>query len=242
MPQSWSSPRSPNTAYVRCGASSATRSTLLVGHGAIPAREQVLALADAPGAPMVLTLKTKEGLEQANPFQIGQSGLIGNPAPAKAMDACEVLFLVGTDFPYRDWYPAGRTVLQLDVRREHIGRRTPITHALMGDARSTLQALLPRLTRCEDRSHLEKATKAFQDWHDRQQLLLDPDHDQTLVGKVRSVFHNPGERIRPEAVAAVVDRQAPDSAIFTADTGMSTAWLARYVAMRGTRRLRTAVT
>ncbi|GAA3626926.1 thiamine pyrophosphate-dependent enzyme [Microlunatus ginsengisoli] len=211
--------------------------TLLVGHGALGAREQVLALADILGAPMVLTLKAKEGLERDNPFQVGQSGLIGNPAAAKAMDSCDVLVVLGSDFPYRDWYPSGKTVIQLDARGEHIGRRTPVSHALVGDATATLCALVPRLTRREERSHLERATKAFREWHERQQSLLNPDHDDTLVGKVRAVFDNPSEGIRPEAVAAAVDRIAPDSTIFTADTGMSTAWLARYVAMRGTRRL-----
>jgi pyruvate dehydrogenase (quinone) len=134
----------------------------------------------------------------------------------------------------------------LAARGEHIGRRTTVSHALVGDASATLRTLLPRLARRQDRSHLDKATKAFRDWHERQQSLLDHDHDRSLVGKVRAVFDNPSvvvasagpdERIRPEAVAAAIDRLAPESAIFTSDTGMSTAWLARYVAMRGTRRL-----
>ena len=112
--------------------------TLLVGMGARDARDQVLELADRLQAPMVLTLKAKEGLERDNPFQVGQSGLIGNPAAAKAMDDCDVLFLVGTDFPYRDWYPAGKTVVQLDARQAHIGRRTSVAHALVGDVGDTL--------------------------------------------------------------------------------------------------------
>lgn len=211
--------------------------TLLVGHGALHARTEVLALADRLAAPMVLTLKAKEGLEQDNPYQVGQSGLIGNPAAAKAMDSCDVLFMIGTDFPYRDWYPDGKTVLQLDVRGENIGRRTPVDHALVGDAAATVSALLPRLTRRDDRSHLDTCTEAFRDWHERERSLLDPDHDRTLVGKVRAVFDNPDERIRPEALAAAIDRAAPDSTIFTADTGMSTAWLARFVELRGSRRL-----
>lgn len=211
--------------------------TLLVGRGARGARTEVLALADALAAPMVLTLKAKEGLEHDNPYQVGQSGLIGNPAAAQAMDACDALFLVGTDFPYRDWYPTGKTVIQLDVRGEHIGRRTPVTCALVGDTAATLQSLLPKLTRRDDRAQLDTATSAFAEWHERQRALLNPDHDQTLVGKVRAVFDNPDERIRPEAVAAAVDASAPEDAIFTADTGMSTAWLARYVTMRGTRQL-----
>jgi len=211
--------------------------TLLVGCGARGARSQVLELADVLAAPMVLTLKAKEGLEHDNPFEVGQSGLIGNPAAAQAMDDCDVLVLVGTDFPYRDWYPTGKTVIQLDARGEHVGRRTPVQHALVGDAASTLDLLVPRLRRREDRGHLERARTAYATWHGRQRSLLDPDHDRTLLGRARAVLDNPDERIRPEAVAAAVDRLAPDTTIFTSDTGMSTAWLARFVTMRGTRRL-----
>jgi pyruvate dehydrogenase (quinone) len=88
-----------------------------------------------------------------------------------------------------------------------------------------------------DRGHLETAVAAYGTWRDRQCSLLDPGHDRTLLGRARAVLDNPDERIRPEALAAAVDRLAPDTTIFTSDTGMSTAWLARFVTMRGTRRL-----
>ncbi len=211
--------------------------TLLVGMGARDARAEVLQLAETLQAPMVLTLKAKEGLEHDNRFQVGQSGLIGNPAAAQAMDDCDVLFLVGTDFPYRDWYPAGKTVIQLDARQAHIGRRTSVTHALVGDVGDTLRALLPRLTARNDGKHLDAAVEKYAEWHDRQQALLDPGHDTTLVGKVRAVFDNPDDRIRPEAVAATLDRHAAPDAIFTSDTGMSTVWVSRFVTMIDRRRL-----
>ncbi|GIL35226.1 thiamine pyrophosphate-dependent enzyme [Phycicoccus sp. DTK01] len=211
--------------------------TLLVGHGALGAREEVLELAERLAAPMVLTLKAKEGLERDNPYEVGQSGLIGNPAAAHAMDSCDVLVLIGSDFPYRDWYPSGKTVVQLDVRGSHIGRRVPVDLALVGDAAGTLRALLPRLTPRTDRGHLDAARREYEQWHERQRSLLDPGHDRRLLGRVRAVFDNPDTRIRPEAVADAVDRHAADDAVLTADTGMSTAWVARHVTMRGTRRL-----
>ncbi len=211
--------------------------TLLVGMGAREARDQALRLAEVLQAPMVLTLKAKEGLERDNPFQVGQSGLIGNPAAAKAMDDCDVLFLVGTDFPYRDWYPTGKTVIQLDARQAHIGRRTSVAHALVGDVGETLRALVPRLTARTDSGHLDTAVAAYDSWHERQRSLLDPHHDSTLLGRVRAVFDNPDDRIRPEAVAAVVDRHAAPDAVFTSDTGMSTVWLSRFVTMSDRRRL-----
>lgn len=211
--------------------------TLLVGCGARPARAEVLELADRLGAPMVLSLKAKEELERDNPYEIGQSGLIGNPATAKAFDDCDVLFLIGTDFPYRDWLPTGKTVIQLDLRQEHIGRRTSVQHPVVGDARLTLQALVPQVTRRTDRAHLDRAVEAYQGWRARQDKLGDPSFEKGLVGKVRGIFDNPDDRIRPEAVGQVIDRLAPEDTIFTSDTGMSTVWLSRFVTMRGTRRL-----
>ncbi len=211
--------------------------TLLVGQGARQARAEVLALADKLAAPMVLSLKAKEGLEHENPFEIGQSGLIGNPATALAFESCDVLVLVGTDFPYTEFLPTGKTVVQLDVRGAHIGRRTPVDHAVVGDARLALEALLPLVDARQKRSHLEHAREVYELWQSGQQHFTNPDYKRKPVGFLRSKVDNPDERIRPELVAAAIDRHAADDAIFTTDTGMSTVWLSRFVRMRGTRRL-----
>ncbi len=236
-PGRWSAAAEDQVATAGSVLEAADRVTLLVGIGARDARDEVLALADRLQAPIVLTLKAKEALERDNPFQVGQSGLIGNPAAAQAMDECDVLFLVGTDFPYRDWYPSGKTVVQLDVRQAHVGRRTSVAHALVGDAGETLRLLLPRLTPKPDSSHLDRAVKAYDEWHARQRSLLDPGHDETLVGKVRAVFDNPDDRIRPEALAAAIDRHAAPDAVLTSDTGMSTVWLSRFITMSDRRRM-----
>ena len=233
----WTTAAENQVADAAAALEAASKVTLLVGVGARDARAEVLQLAETLQAPMVLTLKAKEGLEHDNRFQVGQSGLIGNPAAAQAMDDCDVLFLIGTDFPYRDWYPAGKTVVQLDARQAHIGRRTSVSHALVGDVGDTLRALLPRLGVRTDSGHLDAATEKYAAWHDRQQALLDPGHDTTLVGRVRAVFDNPDDRIRPEAVAAALDRHAAPDAVFTTDTGMSTVWVSRFVTMRDRRRL-----
>jgi pyruvate dehydrogenase (quinone) len=215
----------------------AEKVSLLVGAGARSAREEVLRLAELLDAPMVLTLKAKEMLERDNPYALGQTGLIGNPAAYHALESCDVLFLVGTDFPYRDWYPHGKKVIQLDARLDHIGRRTAVDIALLGHSAPTLRELLPKLTAKTDGKRLRKAQTEYADWRASQQRLADPGHDSTLVGKVRKRFDNRDELIRPEAVAAAVDRHAADDAIFTSDTGMSTVWLSRFVTMRGRRRL-----
>ncbi|MFC9589336.1 thiamine pyrophosphate-dependent enzyme [Streptomyces sp. NPDC056944] len=214
-----------------------SRVTLLVGRGAQDARAEVLRTAELLSAPMVLTLKGKEGFEEDNPYEVGQTGLIGNPAAAHAMDTCDTLIMLGTDFPYRDWYPKDCRVVQIDVREEHLGRRVPVDVGLTGDVAATLRALLPLLTRVSSRAHLDGARERFARWEKGQADLADPAHDTRLLGRVRAMFDNRVEQIRPEALAAAVDRHAADDAIFTSDTGMTTVWLSRLVRMRGTRRL-----
>jgi pyruvate dehydrogenase (quinone) len=210
---------------------------ILAGMGARRARSELLALADHLAAPMVLTLKAKEDLERDNPFELGQTGMIGNPAARKALDAAELLLMVGTDFPYVDWYPEGKVVVQIDMRGEHIGRRTRVDAGVIGDARLALAALLGQVARKPDRGLLDEHRAQYEAWRARQRRLTDPDHDEHLSGRARAVLDNPEHRIRPEALAAAVDAHAADDAIFTSDTGMATVWLSRFVTMRGTRRL-----
>lgn len=215
----------------------AKRVTLLAGMGARESRAEMLQLAATLQAPMVLTLKGKEGLEGDNEFQVGQSGLIGNPAAQHAFDECDVLFMIGTDFPYRDWYPEGKTVIQLDARGEHIARRTHVDVSLIGDAGRTLRALLPRLQTTSSDRHVAKSREKYVDWLGHQKALADPAYDRKGLGVIRRHFDNTSHAIRPELVAVTVDRHAADDAIFTSDTGMSTVWLARLVELRGSRRL-----
>jgi pyruvate dehydrogenase (quinone) len=211
--------------------------TLLVGQGARHARAEVLELAGLLQAPMVLTLKAKEGLEEGNPYEVGQSGLIGNRATQIAFDGCDLLFLVGTDFPYKDFLPHGKTVVQLDVRGSHIGRRTPVDHPLVGDSRLGLETLLPMLEPKDDKALLEKSRKSYKEWREHQQRYVDPGYDRRPAGLLRRKIDNPDARVRPELLAAMVDRYAAGDAVFTTDTGMSTVWLSRFVRMTGTRRL-----
>ncbi|MFL6155998.1 MAG: thiamine pyrophosphate-dependent enzyme [Marmoricola sp.] len=211
--------------------------TLLVGQGARHARSEVFTLADRLAAPMVLTLKAKEGFDDDNPFEIGLSGLIGNPATAKAFDDCDLLLMLGTDFPYKNFYPTGKTVVQLDARGQHIGRRTAVDRSLVGDTRLTLQALIPLLEEKTGRGHLEAARKHYLHWGEWQAELASPDYDAKPKGLLRRTVDNPDHRVRPELLAAMVERHADPDAVFTTDTGMSTVWLARFVRMTGRRRL-----
>ncbi|MBA3866409.1 MAG: pyruvate oxidase [Solirubrobacterales bacterium] len=211
---------------------------ILAGIGAREARAALLALAEKLAAPIVLTLKAKEGLEHDNPYELGQNGLIGNPVAYDALADSDLMLLVGTDFPYPDWIPTGKVVVQIDLRGEHIGRRTAVTHGVVGDARLALEALEEAVGEKPDRSHLERSREKYAQWRADQSELTDPGFDHKgIVGRVRSKLDNRDARIRPEALAAAVDRQAPDDAIFTSDTGMSTVWLSRFVTLRGSRRL-----
>ncbi|MFD3544679.1 thiamine pyrophosphate-dependent enzyme [Streptomyces sp. NPDC058655] len=215
----------------------ASRVTLLVGRGARDARAEVLRVAETLAAPMVLTLKAKEGFEDDNAFQVGQTGLIGNPAAAHALDHGDALLMLGTDFPYRDWYPKDCKVVQIDTREEHLGRRVPVDAGLAGDVGATLRALLPLLKEAPDRTHLDDARERFVHWQDGQRRLADTEHERRWTGKLRAALDNRDHEIRPEALAAAVDAYADEDAVFTSDTGMATVWLSRFVTMRGSRRL-----
>ncbi len=215
----------------------ASRVTLLVGLGAREARTEVLRTAEQLAAPMVLTLKAKEGFEGDNAFQVGQTGLIGNPAASHALDHGDVLLMLGTDFPYRDWYPKGCRIVQVDAREEHLGRRVPVDVGLAGDVGATLRALLPLLEKASDQAHLVDARDRFAHWQEGQQRLADPAYGRRLTGRLRAALDNRDHAVRPEALAAAVDTYAAEDAVFTSDTGMTTVWLSRFVTMRGGRRL-----
>ncbi|MFI8361896.1 thiamine pyrophosphate-dependent enzyme [Streptomyces sp. NPDC085612] len=230
-------PDDPSLARAADLLNAASRVTLLVGQGARGARPDVLRTAETLAAPMVLTLKAKEGFEGDNPFQVGQTGLIGNPAAAHAFDSADALLMLGTDFPYRDWYPKDAKVVQVDTREEHLGRRTPVDVGLAGDVGATLQALLPLLKSDRDRAHLDDAVERFTDWREGQQRLADPAQEHRPARKLRAALDNREDAIRPQALAAAVDAHATDDAVFTSDTGMATVWLSRLVTMHGNRRL-----
>nr|WP_239063006.1 thiamine pyrophosphate-dependent enzyme [Streptomyces sp. SID13031] len=230
-------PEAAELAKVAAVLNAADKVTLLVGAGAREALAEVQQLASTLAAPAVLTLKAKERFEENLPQEVGQSGLLGNHASKVAFDGCDVLFLVGTDFPYREFLPAGKTVVQLDLRGAHIGRRVLVDHGLVGHAQPTLAQLLPLLNQKSDTGHLDKALGSYAAWRKRQVQFTDPAFDRKPKGLLRRKVDNPEARIRPELLAAAVDRHAAADALFTSDTGMSTVWLARFVRMRGDRRL-----
>jgi pyruvate dehydrogenase (quinone) len=200
------------------------RVTVLCGSGCQGAHDQLLALGQRLQAPIVHALRGKEHVEWENPYDVGMTGLIGFASGYYAMLDCDILLMLGTDFPYRQFYPQGSArIAQVDIRAEHIGRRAPVDLGIVGDVGPTLDALLPLLEQKRDRSHLEQATQHYR--KARKSL------DELAVGR-------PGRRpIHPQQVAKAISDHASDDAVFTCDVGLPTVWAARYLAMNGKRRL-----
>src|SRR6266852_2482994 len=203
---------------------SGERTTLLCGAGCAGAHDAVVALAAKLKAPIVHALRGKEHVEWDNPYDVGMTGLIGFSSGYYAMRDCDALLMLGTDFPYRQFYPEGRVrIAQLDIRPQNLGRRAAIELGLVGDVAATIEALLPRLEEKTNTAHLDNARRNYREA--RKGL------DDLAQGR-------PGRRlIHPQQVARVVSELAADDAIFTCDVGLATVWAARYLAMNGKRRL-----
>jgi pyruvate dehydrogenase (quinone) len=199
------------------------RVTLLCGAGCAGAHDDVVALADVLGAPIVHALRGKEHIEWDNPFDVGMTGLIGFSSGYHAMMSCDTLVMLGTDFPYRHFYPTDAAIVQIDRDPSALGRRANLRLGLVGDVGETARALVPRLTRKKQRTFLEAARKHYA--HAREGL------DELA----RPAAEN--RPVHPQYLTRLVNELAAEDAIFTADVGTPTVWAARYLAMNGKRRL-----
>lgn len=202
----------------------ARRVTILAGAGVQGAHDELIRLADTLAAPIVHALRGKEFIEYDNPFDVGMTGLLGFASGYRAIDAADVLLVLGTDFPYQQFYPKDATIIQVDVRGEQIGRRTPVDIGLVGDTGDTIRALLPLLHRHTDRAHLEDSRRHYARTRERLDDLAQP-----------------GRRdegpLHPQHVTRVLDELADDDAVFLPDVGSPVVWAARYLTMNGRRRL-----
>jgi pyruvate dehydrogenase (quinone) len=199
--------------------------TILCGSGCQGAHAELLALASLLKAPIVHAFRGKEHVEWDNPFDVGMTGLIGFSSGYYAMLDSDILLMLGTDFPYRQFYPhgSGVRIAQVDVRPDQIGRRAPVDLGVVGDVRATLQSLLPFVKEKSDLTHLDTATEHYR--RARESL------DELAVSK-------PGRKpIHPQQVAKAISDHASEDAVFTCDVGLPTVWAARYLAMNGKRRL-----
>jgi pyruvate dehydrogenase (quinone) len=199
--------------------------TILAGSGCEGAHNELLALGERLKAPMVHTMRGKEHVEWENPYDVGMTGLIGFASGYYAMLDCDVLLMLGTDFPYRQFYPQGSSVriAQVDIRAEQIGRRAAVDLAVVGDVRATIEGLLPLLDQKRDGTHLAQAREHYA--KARKGL------DELAIG-------TPGKRpIHPQQIAKAISDHAAADAVFTCDVGLPTVWAARYLTMNGARRL-----
>jgi pyruvate dehydrogenase (quinone) len=201
----------------------AEKVAIFCGSGAKGAREELFDLALTVKAPIGHTLRGKESIQFDNPYDVGMSGLLGYGACFDAMHEADLVVLLGTDFPYKDFLP-GKKTAQVDHDRGRIGRRVPVAVGVHGDVRETLRLLRPMLHAKADRSFLDGMLER---------------HAKTLEKVIEAYTGDAKQRspIHPEYVADTLDELAADDAIFTVETGMNNVWAARYLTPNGRRRV-----
>ncbi|KUO12693.1 pyruvate dehydrogenase [Streptomyces sp. DSM 15324] len=202
----------------------AGRVTLFCGSGTAGAHAEVMELAGKIKSPVGHALRGKEFIQYDNEFDVGMSGLLGYGAAYEATHECDLLILLGTDFPYNAFLPDDVRIAQVDVRPEHLGRRSRLDLAVWGDVGETLRCLIPRVRPKDDRRFLDRMLKK---------------HADALEGVVRAYTRKVEKHVplHPEYVASVLDELADDDAVFTVDTGMCNVWAARYLTPNGRRRV-----
>ena len=201
----------------------AQKITILAGAGCAGAHDELVELAGKLQAPIVHALRGKEWIEYDNPFDVGMTGLLGFSSGYDAMMKCDTLLMLGTDFPYQQFYPKNARIVQIDIREEQLGRRSRVDLGVVGGVGETVRALLPAIEQKQSRSHLDASLDHYREAR--------KDLDDLATGK-------PGQRpIHPQYVAKVLNELAADDTVFTVDVGTPVIWAARYLTMNGRRRL-----
>ena len=200
----------------------AKKVTILAGAGVAGAHDEVIALAAKLQAPIVHALRGKEHIEWQNPYDVGMTGLLGFASGYRAMEKCDALLMLGTDFPYRQFFPEKAKIVQVDLRGEQLGRRTPIDVGLVGGVRESAAALLPLI----DEGRSDAFAKDSVEHYRKTRKGL----DELAVDDGKAPIH-------PQYVARLLDELASEDAVFTADVGSPVIWAARYLTMNGKRRL-----
>jgi pyruvate dehydrogenase (quinone) len=216
-------PNSDDIAALAAMLNGATKVTLMCGAGCNGAHSEVIELARRLKAPIVHTLRGKEHIEYDNPYDVGMTGLVGFASGFNAMKDCETLLLLGTDFPYRQFYPENAKIAQVDVRPEALGNRCALDLGVLGDVKSTLEILIPQIDEQQDQDHLDACLADYENARRGLDRLTESDPDS--------------QTIHPQYVTRLVSELANDDAIFTCDVGTPIAWTARYLRMNGKRRL-----
>jgi pyruvate dehydrogenase (quinone) len=197
--------------------------TILGGAGVEGSHDELIGVAATLAAPIVHALRGKEFIEYDNPFDVGMTGLLGFASGYKAIKEADALLMLGTDFPYQQFYPDNAKVVQVDIRGRNLGRRTPVDLGLVGTVKDTLAALQPLLRQKSQRDHLDRSLRHYNKTRKTLDELAVNDGDRTPI--------------RPEYVAGLANQLAADDAVFTVDVGSPVVWAARYLKMNGRRRL-----
>jgi pyruvate dehydrogenase (quinone) len=197
--------------------------TILAGAGCAGAHAELVELAGKLNAPIVHAMRGKEYIEYDNPFDVGMTGLLGFSSGYHAMMNCDLLLMLGTDFPYQQFFPKDATIIQIDVRGEQLGRRTKVDYGFVGDTKTTLRALRPKLNQNDNDKHLKASLAHYKN----ARKGLD---ELATEGSGKKTIH-------PQYVVRVLDELAAKDAIFSCDVGTPTIWAARYLSMNGKRRL-----
>ncbi len=194
------------------------RVVILVGQGALGAGEEVIAVAEKLGAPIVKALLGKAVVPDDNPYTTGGIGLLGTTPSSDAMSEADTLLMIGTSFPYIEYLPkpGQATGIQIDIKPEKIGLRYPIEVGLVGDSKLILSALLPLLIQKDNLEFLKSKQHAVKNWN----RLLEEKSTRT------------DKPIKPQVIAKAVSDELDDNAIISVDCGTNTSWAARYIKIR----------
>jgi pyruvate dehydrogenase (quinone) len=195
------------------------RVAMLVGIGSRGAGAELLEAAELLGAPIVKTLSGKMVAPDSHPLVVGGLGLLGTRPGEESIEACDTIFMVGTNFPYTSYLPPDKGAVQIELDPIRLGNRMPLQAGLVGDARETLRALMPLLERKSDRGFLDEAREGKRHWDEDMAALEDPER----------------EPVMPQYVMRLIDRHASDDAILSSDSGTIATWAARHFDIRGGR-------
>ena len=189
--------------------------TIFCGLGAAEAHSEIIQLAEKLKAPVAYSYKAKMAIQYDNPYEVGLTGLLGLPSAYHSMHECELLILLGTDFPYTPFMPTQNKIVQIDIKPENLGRRAKLSMGLCGDVKDTLRALMPMITTEADDTFLHQQLELYKEVKKNLRIYV----EDTGMSNA----------IHPEFVASVINELADKDAIFTIDTGMCCVWAARYI-------------
>ena len=196
---------------------------ILAGDGCRESREAVIALSKRLNAPITHSLRASDVFDHDTENVVGLTGLIGNPSGYNAVMKCDLLLMLGTDFPYIDFLPHDTKTIQVDIRQENIGNRTAVTLGVWSDISSFLDKLNPKISQKEDSLFMDKLKESFNNWRQNMKDEASPTREN--------------EPLHPQIFADLVNEHASSDAIFTVETGTSAIWAAHHISFNKQRRL-----